>query len=228
MELVYWRHPTVPGIKVEEVSEGGMYKDKLWLEMARQLYCENGRDEYREIGHFSNGAPFLYGQPNRISITHCKGLYAVATLAPTPDLDLSEFSEFSALGIDAERVDRNQVLKIREKFLSVEELRDVPADDVAMNVLAWTIKEAAYKALLTPGLDFREEIRIERLPRLAPPVPVFNPGDFGLPADKKTLPESFFGEVTANNVKLKIYSYLSDDFIVTLAYTDKSEVFKRL
>ena len=46
-DFVYWRHPTLPGIKVEEVTEGEDFKGPAWLDMARQIYCENGRDEYR-------------------------------------------------------------------------------------------------------------------------------------------------------------------------------------
>lgn len=238
-DFTYWRHPTVPGIKVEEVSGGTRYKGKVWKEMARQIYCENGRDEYREIGHYRNGAPFLFGEQARISVTHCDGLFAVATLPDTPDTDLSEFSETTAMGIDAERADRSQVLNIRERFLSPEELREIPAEDVGQNVLAWTVKEAVYKAALHEGLDFRNDIRIVRMPRLAPPTPVFDHKEFGLGPDEKNLPESFFGEavtVISNNkdegettgvgnccnkkqIKYRIYSYVTDGTVVTLAYT---------
>ena len=175
MDFIYWRHPTIPGIKVEEITGGENYKGKVWLDMARQVYCENGREAYREIGHFKNGAPFLYGETARISVTHCDGLLAVATLPSTPEVELDSFSERAALGIDAERADRKQVLRIRERFLSSAELSLVPEDDICLNVLAWTVKEAAYKAALTEGLDFRENISIVRMPLLAPPVPVFGP-----------------------------------------------------
>ena len=38
MDLIYWRHPTVPGIKVEEVTDAGEANDKYWLDGARQIY----------------------------------------------------------------------------------------------------------------------------------------------------------------------------------------------
>ena len=248
MDFVYWRHPSVPGIKIEEVTGGGRYKGQLWAEMARQVYCENGRDAYREVGHFKNGAPFLFGETSRISITHCSGMFAVATLPPTPEVDLSEYSERAALGIDAERVDREQVLKVRDRFLSADELKMIPADDVALNVIAWTVKEAAYKAIFIPGIDFREHIRIARMPKFAPPTPVFDPKEYGLDPNEKDLPEEFFGEVVIvtdksdwrdgkdksesdGNVgdgalRMKIYTYLVDDeLVVTLCYAPRCAKF---
>ena len=275
-DFIYWRHPTVPGIKVEEVSGGDIYSGATWLEMARQVYCENGRDAYRDLGHFRNGAPFLYGEQSRISVTHCRGLFVVATLPPTPEVDLAEFSERAAmgislthtqgllavatlpptpecplevfaertaLGIDAERADRSQVLKIRGRFLSDEELALVPADDVTANVIAWTVKEAAYKAAMTEGLDFRDAIRIRRMPRPAPPVPVFAPREYGLGADVKDLPGEFFGEVAivipcvsdrgrepgagggTASLSLSVYTYMSDDCVVTLCYSPRCAKF---
>ena len=100
-EFIYWRHHTLPGIKVEEVCGGDCYSLPIWTEMAYQVYSENGRDGYREIGHFRNGAPFLMGENGRISITHTDHFLAVATLPPTPEVDLSVFSERAAVGIDA-------------------------------------------------------------------------------------------------------------------------------
>lgn len=225
--MIYWRHPTVPGIKVEEVTGGEQYRGAVWLEVARQVYCENGRDEYREIGHYPNGAPFLYGSDSRISITHCQGLFAVATLAPTPDIDLSSFSSRSALGIDAERCDRQQVIRIRERFLSPRELDMIPENQLLQNVQAWTAKEAVYKAALKSGLDFRQQIEIIRLPLIGPAVPVFNPEEFGLPAHTKKLPDTFYGEakLANNDISFELYTYLSDEYLVTLAYTSESSRF---
>lgn len=256
-EFIYWRHPTVPGIKVEEVTGGDRYKGTVWREMAEQVYCENGRESYREIGHYPDGAPFLFGEQARISITHCDGLYAVATLPSTPEVDLAHFSRRAAMGIDAERIDRQQVLRLRERFLNEAELCMIPSDDIEQNILAWTVKEAAYKAAFIPGLDFRQQINIIRLPRPASATPVFDPSDFGLPKGTKEIPEEFFGEVTivtnsngekleddpvdGNNfscrmspvegdlisetILLKVYSYRSDEFIITLCYDPRCAKF---
>lgn len=230
-DFIYWRHPSVPGIKVEEISGGERYRGNVWFEMARQLYCENGKDAYRELGHYANGAPFLYGENSRISITHCPGFFAVATLPPTPEVDLNGYSDRAALGIDAERRDREQVLKIRARFLSEEEMKTA-GDSVESNILAWTVKEAAYKAALASGLDFTQDVKIDRMPKLAPATPVFDAREFGLAEGDKELPEDFYGEARVvlpeEERKFRIYSYLSDDVIVTLAFNQKSAKFGRL
>lgn len=177
-DLVYWRHPSVPCIKIEEISEGNRYKGKAWFDAARQIYCENGKDEYRDIGHYPSGAPFLYGADTRVSISHCPGMFVVATLAPTPDADLAVFSPETALGVDVEPRNRAQVKRLRDRFLNDDELALIPADDTEANVLAWTIKEACYKAALTPGLDFRSRIIINRLPKFGPSVPVYDKEEY--------------------------------------------------
>lgn len=225
-DFIYWRHPTLPGIKVEEVSGGGACSDRIWLEMARQLYCENGRENYRDIGHYHNGAPFLYGENCRISVTHCKGLLAVATLPSTPEVDLAEFSERAALGIDAERIDREQILGVRDKFLSEREKEMVEADDVKANILAWTLKEAAYKAALRPGLDFRNDIVIEKLPKPGPPTPVYRPEDFDASGRGEGFRDCDYGEIcVAGEVRFRAFSYLSDECIVTLVYSPRCAKF---
>ena len=204
-EFVYWRHKTPVGIKVEEVCGGCLYTGKVWQEMARQIYCENGRESYREIGHFPNGAPFLSGEENRISLSHCEGLYVVATLPPTPEVELGEFSRRACMGIDAERVDREQVLKLRERFLSDNQLVMIPANDIEANITAWTIKEAAYKAALKEGLDMRSQIRIDKMPAGD------NLGHATLLLDE--------------NEALDIYSYTSEGCIVTIAFSPQCAKF---
>ena len=93
-----------------------------------------------------------------------------------------------------------------------------------LNIQAWTAKEAVYKAAMSEGIDFRKEIQIKRLPKPGPPVPVFKPEDYDLNASQKELTEEFFGEAIlgTDNISFKLYSYISDDFLITLAYTDSS------
>lgn len=165
-EFIYWRHPTPVGIKVEEISGMENKSGKLWRDMAMQIYCENGVDGFREIGHFANGAPFLFGLTSRISVTHTAHLLAVATLPKTPEANLSQFAPRTAMGIDAERLDREQVLRVRDKFLSDEEKAIVSEDSLEANIIAWTSKEALYKAAMTEGLDFRNDITIKSLPAI--------------------------------------------------------------
>lgn len=241
-DFIYWRHPTLPGIKVEEVTGGDEFHGKAWFDAARQIYSENGREEYREIGHYPCGAPFLYNGRGRISVTHCAGLLAVATLPDTPEVNLGVYSDRAALGIDAERADRAQVLRLRDRFLNAPELDAIDKDSVEQNILAWTVKEACYKLAMAAGLDFRNNIIIERMPRLGPPTPVydlkefsydgtgsgFRDDDYGMasiivPAAEGA-EQAAGGEIT---LKVSLFSYRSDDFIITLAFHRLSARFSK-
>lgn len=219
-EFIYWRHPSVPGIKIEEVCGGEDKKGKVWREMAMQVYCENGKDGYREVGHYRNGAPFLYGEESRISVSHTEGMLVVATLPSTPEIDLAEFSLRAAMGVDVERPDRSQVLRIREKFLSEEERKMIPAEEVLPNIMAWTAKEACYKAVLGATPDFARDIRIEQMPVCGPAVPVYDKGKF---------PGIVFGKamvrLEAEEIELTLYSFESEGFIITLAFSPKCAKF---
>lgn len=219
-EFIYWPHPTPPGIKVEEVSGMTSRSGALWREMAMQIYCENGRDGFREIGHFSNGAPFLFGTTARISITHTDHLLAVASLPKTPEANLSEFNPRTALGIDAERLDRNQVLKVRQKFLSDAELAMVAGDDLEANIMAWTAKEALYKAAMSEGLDFRKAIRIESLPAIDRKMNL--PG-----APSPVIGKALVIHPLAGEVEMHLYAYESEECCVTLAFSPKCAKFGR-
>lgn len=210
----------MPGIKVEEVCGGEDKPFPLWTEMAYQVYSENGRDGYREIGHFRNGAPFLAGEAGRISITHTGRFLAVATLPATPECDLSIFSERAAMGIDAEPADRIQTLRVREKFLSATEAAMIPADDVRLNVMAWTAKEALYKAAMHEGLDFKEEITIVALPKIGPAVTVYDHTEF----DPITTGEAAV-RIDGIEHRFVLYSYESEGNIVTLAYSPRCAKF---
>ena len=164
MDYVYERIRLPEGIKVEIVTGGGRYKGKVWREIARQIYCENGKDGFREIGHFRTGAPFLHGNDERISISHTEGCLAVATIKTKKDSKLSEFEPETALGIDVENAGRNKVLDVREKFLTEDERKLVDADSTEANILAWTCKEAMLKAGMSSSIDWLRNITITDMP----------------------------------------------------------------
>ncbi|MCD8387814.1 MAG: 4'-phosphopantetheinyl transferase superfamily protein [Bacteroidales bacterium] len=85
------------------------------------------------VEHNADGAPIVKGIPY-ISITHSQRLAAVAT------------SDTGPVGIDAEEW-RSALERVKTRFLSAEELEW--CDDL---LLAWTIKEAVYKASGIKGL----------------------------------------------------------------------------
>lgn len=165
-EYIYCRHHTPIGVKIEEISGAEQRSGAVWRAMAMQVWKENGPDGYRDIYHTQAGAPLVYDSDARISLSHARHLLVVATLPPTPEADLEQYSDRTALGVDAELADRDQVLRVRERYLSERELGLFAADDVKANILAWTCKEALYKAALCPGLDWREDISIEVPPTL--------------------------------------------------------------
>lgn len=209
-EFVYWRHITPIGVKVEEVTGGEGKTGRTWLAMARQIYCENGRDGlFRTILHLPSGAPLIEEEETRISITHTKRLFAVASLPKTSETDLSVFSARTAMGIDAERDDREQVMAIREKFLSADEIKTV-GDSLERCIIAWTAKEALYKAAFSSGLDWKEHIRIVRLPEPGPPTL------------RKDMPDPPVGEAIlmmpgGDPVTMELYTYRSEGYIITIA-----------
>lgn len=164
MDFIYERFRLPNGVKIEEVSGGRAYNGKVWLQIARQIYCENGKDGFRDMGHYQSGAPFLYDADERISLSHTDGLLVVATLKVAPDANLSEFSPETALGIDVEKADREKVMKLRERFLTTEEMEIVPQDSLEANIIAWTCKEAMLKAGMDPSIDWHHNIVITSLP----------------------------------------------------------------
>lgn len=209
-EFIYWRHHTPAGIKIEEIS-GAEYKNpKVWLTMAYQIYCEQGKDGYRDIGHFPNGAPFLFNEASRISISHTHGMLVVATLPRTPEATLSQFSQRTAMGVDVEKADRKQVIKVNPRILSPGELKMV-GEDLEKNILAWTSKEALYKAAFCEGLDMRDDISIEKLPFV-------DSEDFG---------KAYIRFPDGNKEEFNLYSYNSDGYIITLAFSPKCAKFMK-
>lgn len=209
-EYTYCRRRTPVGVKVEEIAGAEQRSGAVWLALAMQVYRENGRDgEYRTVEHTESGAPLLEPENARISISHTGHLLVVATLPETPDVDLTRFNPATALGVDAEHRDRAQVLKVRERFLSEPERALIVDNDIEANIVAWTVKEAVYKAALTPGLDLRD-IRISRMPS-------FRDGE---PLGLATAVIPGFG-----HVEFQLYSYPVDDCIVTLALTADTVTF---
>lgn len=187
MDFIYERFKTPDHIKIETVTGGSRYKGKVWLQIALQIYCENGKEGYREIGHFSSGAPFLFGSEEKISISHTERCLAVATL-PEP----------APLGIDVERADREKVMGLRERFLTEEEQKIVARDSIEANIIAWTCKEAMLKAGMDPKIDWHHNIIINALPSFE------SPG-------------SGFIRIGEETISLRLATMIRDGFIISTA-----------
>ena len=220
-EFVTWRHTTPVGVKVDEVFGMDSKSGKIWRALARQIFCELGDFNYREIYHYENGAPYIEGLKARFSLSHTNHLLVGAILPKTPDQNLEIFNPRTAMGIDAENLDRSQVLKIRTKFLSQQELELVPEDDLEANIVAWTSKEALYKAALTPGIDFKEDIKINRLPVLA------KDGDKNEASNLGSATIILRENSEFPTQEMELYSYESYGCCVTIAVSPKAAKFKK-
>lgn len=98
------------------------------------------------IAHTPEGAPYVEGSQLNISISHSRD-YACMAVSPT-----------QIIGVDIEQA-RDQLRRVAGRVLSDDELAVYGVSDELL-LRAWTLKEALYKAALTPGLDFRREIRL--------------------------------------------------------------------
>ncbi len=101
------------------------------------------------IKHRPNGAPFIESRPDiTISISHSSKRAAIALLNGT-----------TPIGIDTETL-RPQLERILDRYLSPTEQTEwtTPVD----HLIAWCIKEAAYKAAGISGIDLRQDITIKR------------------------------------------------------------------
>ncbi len=101
------------------------------------------------LSHTEQGAPFVEGLDVNISITHTMRLVAVA------------IDDAQVVGLDAEQLDRRQVLKVRDKFLNAKEQQFIATDDLSSHIIAWTAKEAIIKAERNSALDWTEGICLD-------------------------------------------------------------------
>ncbi len=95
------------------------------------------------LEHRDTGAPYISGieHPPLISVSHCAEAAVVAVSAGRQ------------IGVDIEQL-RPQLQRVRHKYLSDSELELFSTPDLML--LAWTAKEAVYKAALTPGLALHD------------------------------------------------------------------------
>ncbi|MDE6342387.1 MAG: 4'-phosphopantetheinyl transferase superfamily protein [Muribaculaceae bacterium] len=222
MDFLYEKDITPSGISVETISGGEDKSPKVWKLFAMQIFSEADGD-YRELEHYPSGAPALYGVPMRVSLSHTSHCMVVATLPKTPDVDLGGFSLRTAMGIDLEKADRRQVLKVKEKFLMPEEISMLPAfgevDDVSAEVieryiLAWTCKEALYKAALGELPDWKGDYRITTLPAVARDLRDATPEKYGKA-------EILLRSEAQEKVEMLLSSWRFEGHIVTLAFSSK-------
>ena len=102
------------------------------------------------LGHHDNGRPYLQNCAIEISITHCSKYVAIIS---HPEL---------GVGIDIESIDRD-LSKVEKRVLSEEEQDDLSDRNTNLQLaIYWCAKEAIYKRMSRNGVDFAEQICLEK------------------------------------------------------------------
>lgn len=132
----------------EIVRNAGQTRREAELQAVSHCLLDLGVSE--EIGHDRSGAPFLERNPEiRISISHSAQIAAVAVGSPSDGL----------FGIDVETASRQQLLKVVPRITSEKELLYAKSMEEGY-AKVWTAKEAVYKAVSLPSVDFCRDIEI--------------------------------------------------------------------
>lgn len=105
------------------------------LAAVQSLLCEAFPDGFL-LEHAPSGLPVLAGRTERISISHSRSRAALAVCAGAP------------VGVDTETA-RSQLARVAPRVLSEAELAEYGSVPGGL-LTAWTLKEAIYKAALTP------------------------------------------------------------------------------
>ncbi len=135
------------GIPVEDLTTLPVKRQRE--KAAERLLLCSAFGQPVSLEHTGQGAPYVKGHDENISISHTVRLVALAIDA------------HRKIGLDAEMTDRPQVLKVRHKFLNADEQQFVSPDDQDAHVMAWTAKEAVIKATRNSAIDWTEGIRLE-------------------------------------------------------------------
>lgn len=214
-DFIYQREVAPCGVAVEEIYGADEKSAKVWKLFAMQIFSESEGD-YRSLWHLENGAPMLEDIPQRISISHTPHHLVVASIPKTPDINLDEVNVRTAIGVDIERGDRTQVLRVRDKYLNPTE-QSIIDDDVKANVLAWTCKEALYKSIMGTAPEWKEDYQIVSMPQLANDIKQ---------ATKEKYGKGLVRLADGTLMELNLSSWQSEGHIITLAFSSKIPIYK--
>lgn len=140
---------SAPTDEMEEISfikSESLRKQKL----AVKALLNNMFGEKVYLSHHDNGKPYIENSVTNISITHTNEYVAVI-------LDDNE-----DVGIDMESLARD-FSAVEKKALSEDEIEDLDEDKKNEQLaIYWCAKEAIYKRISAYGVDFAEQIEVER------------------------------------------------------------------
>jgi len=173
-------------LRDKEYTKNISSQKRLTEQTAVRVLLKTLAGEEKIIGYSSNGKPYLLDGSYMISISHTRGYAAVI------------LSGSNKVGIDIEYFSE-KVKKVRHKFVSDSEYVD-PENEILYLLLLWSAKETMYKSLGLSGVDFKEDLFVERF-ELSPY------GSFNAK-------ESFSRET----VNFNIQYIVEKDYVFTLTY----------
>ena len=140
----------IPDDELEELSYVSSVSRRREMLATRALLNTIFDDERVYLGHHDNGRPYLQNLATEISISHTKD-YVAIILHPDEDQ-----------GIDIESLDRD-FSAVEKKALSEDEIDDLSDKNRVLQLaIYWCAKEAIYKRMSLSGVDFAEQIELER------------------------------------------------------------------
>lgn len=143
------RTTQIPDDELEELSFTRSESRRKEIIATRALINEIFEEKVY-LGHHENGKPYIQNMAVEISISHSSGYVAIIV---HPDEDL---------GIDIEGLDRD-FSAVEKKALSEDEIDDLSDHKRSLQLaIYWCAKEAIFKRMSLSGVDFAEDIEIER------------------------------------------------------------------
>ena len=145
------KNNSVPDEELEELSFITSPSRRLETLAVRAL-LNTIFEEKVYLGHHDNGRPYIQNESIEISISHSQRFVAII-LHP-----------FEDVGIDIECLDRD-FSAVEAKALSDDEIEDLSEKEKVQHrqlALYWCAKEAIYKRMSVYGVDFAEQIELER------------------------------------------------------------------
>ena len=135
------------GIACDDLLEAPVKRQRE--RAAERLLLREAFGQPVTLTHTEQGAPMVEDSDVNVSISHTRQLVVLACCSE------------HVIGVDAEQVDRHQVLKVRDKFLNDKEKQFIAPDDLAAHIIAWTAKEAVIKAERNSAIDWTDGICLE-------------------------------------------------------------------
>jgi len=124
-------------------------RKKEWL--AVRVLLNEVLGFWPNISYMETGKPILNNHTRHLSISHSKEMVGIL-LCTSP-----------YAGIDIEKTSRN-IDKVLNRFLSPLELENIQSgSNPFCKIIHWCAKEAIFKSINEPNIDFSSRIKIERI-----------------------------------------------------------------